>query len=262
MVRGVVLRPGDTFSFNNFIGERTVEKGWVEAPTILDGKLAPSPGGGISQFMTTMFNAAWFAGLDFAEYQSHSIYITRDPFGREATISWPSPDLKVTDSTPYGLMIWPTYTETSITITIYSTKYFTSVTQGDQSSQFSGKSCSSITTPRIRTVSRRHGQDRSLLPRVSGARRLAVYRSATTWRLADPGTRVNLRRVCRRAQRHRRLLPRRQPLLQRLCRQRLWRRRLRSATALCLLNNGARADRHETVQRATHEQRGSRRARR
>ncbi|MEP6661777.1 MAG: VanW family protein [Acidimicrobiales bacterium] len=151
MVRGVVMRPGDTFSFNKFIGERTVDKGWVEAPTILDGKLAPSPGGGISQFMTTMFNAAWFAGLDFAEYQSHSIYISRYPFGREATISWPSPDLKVTNSTPYGLMIWPTYTETTITITIYSTNYFTSVTQGDQSSQFSGKSCSSITTPRIRT---------------------------------------------------------------------------------------------------------------
>jgi vancomycin resistance protein YoaR len=151
MVRGVVLRPGDTFSFNKFIGERTVEKGWVEAPTILDGKLAPSPGGGISQFMTTMFNAAWFAGLDFAEYQSHSIYITRYPFGREATISWPSPDLKVTNSTPYGLMLWPTYTETTITITIYSTKYLSDVAQGPQTSQFSGKSCSSITTPRIRT---------------------------------------------------------------------------------------------------------------
>ena len=151
MVRGVLIKPGETFSFNKFIGERTVARGWVIAPTIIDGALQPSPGGGISQFMTTMFNAAWFAGLEFAEYSSHSIYITRYPFGREATISWPSPDLQVTDSTPYGIVIWPTYTETSITVTIYSTKLFAKVEQGPQTATFSGKSCSSITTPRIRT---------------------------------------------------------------------------------------------------------------
>jgi vancomycin resistance protein YoaR len=151
MVKGVLIKPGQSFSFNDFIGVRTVERGWVIAPTIIDGALAPSPGGGISQFMTTTFNTAWFAGLDFAEYSSHSIYISRYPFGREATISWPSPDLKLTNSTPYGVMLWTSYTETSVTVTMYSTKYFAKVEQGHQSAQLSGKSCSSITTPRIRT---------------------------------------------------------------------------------------------------------------
>ena len=51
-------------------------------------------GGGISQFATTLFNAAFFAGLDIPEYQSHSIYITRYPYGREATLSYPAPDLE------------------------------------------------------------------------------------------------------------------------------------------------------------------------
>jgi len=151
LVRGVILRPGQSLSFNDFLGQRTADKGWVDAPSIIDGKLEDSIGGGISQFMTTMFNAAWFAGLDFDTYQSHSLYITRYPFGREATISWTAPDLKIRDSTPYGVMIWPTYTDTSITITLYSTRLLAKVEQGPQTATLSGKSCSSITTPRIRT---------------------------------------------------------------------------------------------------------------
>ena len=47
----------------------------------------------MSQFATTIFNAAFFAGLDFVEYQSHSLQFSRYPAGREATISWPEPDL-------------------------------------------------------------------------------------------------------------------------------------------------------------------------
>jgi vancomycin resistance protein YoaR len=70
-----------------------------------------------------MFNAAYFAGLELNEYQSHSVYFSRYPFGREATLSMPGPDLVITNTTDHPLLIWPTYDATSITVSIYSTKH-------------------------------------------------------------------------------------------------------------------------------------------
>jgi vancomycin resistance protein YoaR len=78
-------------------------------------------GGGVSQVETTLFNAAFYGGLDLDEYQSHSVYFSRYPFGREATLSVPGPDLVVTNNTADPVLIWPTYTPTSITVTLYST---------------------------------------------------------------------------------------------------------------------------------------------
>src|SRR5207248_495745 len=92
LVKGTVILPGETFSLNRAVGERTLAKGFVVDHQINeDGKFDDAVGGGISQFATTTFNAAFFGGLDFGEYQSHSIYISRYPFGREATVSWTHP---------------------------------------------------------------------------------------------------------------------------------------------------------------------------
>ena len=123
IVRGYVIKPGETFSVNDFVGERTVEKGFVDAPVIYNGNFEHDIGGGVSQFATTTFNAALFAGLEFGEYQSHSIEISRYPKGHEATISFPHPDLQIKNPTPYGVLIWPTYTASSITVHLYSTHY-------------------------------------------------------------------------------------------------------------------------------------------
>ena len=123
LVRGAIIPPGSTFSVNKFIGQRTPEKGFVEAHAIEDGVFKDSFGGGISQFATTLFNAAFFGGLDIPAYKAHSIYISRYPFGREATLSWEQPDLKIQNNTPYGVLIWPTYTASTITVTLYSSPY-------------------------------------------------------------------------------------------------------------------------------------------
>ena len=89
-VRGAVIEPGETFSMNDFVGRRTVSRGFVDAPIIGEGNRFDSDvGGGVSQFATTTFNAAFFAGLEIDEYQSHSIYISRYPTGREATLAFP-----------------------------------------------------------------------------------------------------------------------------------------------------------------------------
>ncbi len=125
LLRGTIIQPGETFSVNATIGPRTPKKGFIEAHVIEDGVFKDSFGGGISQFATTLFNAAFFAGLDIPAYKAHSIYISRYPYGREATLSFPRPDLKIRNTTPYGVLIWPTYTDSSLTVTLYSTKFAT-----------------------------------------------------------------------------------------------------------------------------------------
>ncbi|HVM04416.1 MAG TPA: VanW family protein [Acidimicrobiales bacterium] len=150
LVRGQVILPGATFSINAFVGERTEEKGFVTGGVIEDGKFTESIGGGISQFATTTFNAAFFAGLEFPEYQSHSLYISRYPYGREATLSWPKPDLRIRNPSPHGVLIWPTYTSRSVTVTLYSTRWV-DVVQSNQTTEARGP-CTRVRTERTRTV--------------------------------------------------------------------------------------------------------------
>jgi vancomycin resistance protein YoaR len=149
MVRGAVVAPGETFSLNDFVGPRTTAKGFAEAGVIYNGRFTTDVGGGVSQFTTTLFNTAFFAGLDFVEYQAHTIYISRYPYGREATLSHPKPDLKFTNTTPFGILLWPTYTDTSVTVTMYSTPWV----QADQTGQSTARSgrCTRVTTDRTRT---------------------------------------------------------------------------------------------------------------
>lgn len=123
LVRGQIIKPAQTFSINDFVGERTPEKGFVAGGVIEDGEFTEDVGGGISQFATTIFNAAFFAGLDFPDYQSHSIYISRYPYGREATLSFPAPDLKIQNTSPFNVLVWTSYTESSITVNFFSTKW-------------------------------------------------------------------------------------------------------------------------------------------
>jgi vancomycin resistance protein YoaR len=149
IMRGVVIKPGETFSVNDYVGERTVAKGFVDAPVIYEGSFSHDVGGGVSQFATTFFNAALYAGLDFGEYQSHSIQISRYPAGHEATISYPHPDLQIKNTTPYGVLVWPTYTDSSVTVHLYST-HFVDVALGGPSQSPSGN-CTRWTTPRTRT---------------------------------------------------------------------------------------------------------------
>ena len=148
IVRGTLVKPGDQFSVNGTVGERTVAKGFVSAPAIADGVEHDEIGGGVSQFATTMFNAAFFAGLEFREYQAHSEHFDRYPFGREATMGFPNPDLAWTNNTPYGILIWTSYTDTSVTITLYSTQY----AYGEQTGQTTGTSGTCTTVATTRTI--------------------------------------------------------------------------------------------------------------
>jgi vancomycin resistance protein YoaR len=149
LVRGVYLLPGETFSVNEFVGPRTVARGFVSAGAIRQGHLVEEVGGGVSQFITTTFNAAYFAGLDFDEYRSHTIYFSRYPYGREATLGIPAPDLKLNNTTGYPVLIWPTYDDTSVTVRIYSTKHIDVEELGQRRSP--AGACTHVETDRQRT---------------------------------------------------------------------------------------------------------------
>jgi vancomycin resistance protein YoaR len=157
-IRGTLVKPGEQFSINDIVGPRTTEKGYLEAGAIANGELVQDVGGGVSQFATTMFNAAFFAGLPIDTYQMHSQYFSRYPFGREATMGFPNPDLAWTNDTPYGILVWSTSTETSVTVTLYSTPY----ASGQQTGQTEGRSgnCTTVSTQRTITyVDGRTAQD-------------------------------------------------------------------------------------------------------
>lgn len=150
LTRGAVVLPGETFSLNGHVGQRTREKGFVPAGAIDNGVHVDEVGGGVSQFSTTMFNAAFFAGLPFEAYQAHSEYFSRYPRGREATMGWENPDLAFTNDTPHGILIWTSHTDTSVTVTLYSTQHAFGQ-QTDQSEERSGRACTRVETTRTIT---------------------------------------------------------------------------------------------------------------
>ncbi|UER55036.1 hypothetical protein HJG43_11350 [Kineosporiaceae bacterium SCSIO 59966] len=104
-VNGTLLLPGETFSLNGTLGQRTAAKGYNEAGVIINGRLAEATGGGVSQVATTLFNGMFFAGLEDVEHKTHSFYISRYPEGREATVNWPNIDLKFRNNTSTGVLI-------------------------------------------------------------------------------------------------------------------------------------------------------------
>ena len=128
LVDGTILEPGEVFSLNGIVGERTVENGFTEGYVISNGILVQDLGGGVSQMATTTFNAMFFAGLEDIEHKPHSFYIDRYPVGREATVAWGSVDLRFRNDTPYGVLVTadvtPSTVSTSgvVTVSMWSTK--------------------------------------------------------------------------------------------------------------------------------------------
>ncbi|MDP9022289.1 MAG: VanW family protein [Actinomycetota bacterium] len=123
IVDGAIIEPGASFSLNGHVGRRTRARGFVGAPVIVEGEFEEEVGGGVSQFATTFFNAAYFSGIELDEFQPHSYYISRYPMGRESTIYYGLIDVAVTNDSPYGILVHTAYTGTSITVEFFSTPW-------------------------------------------------------------------------------------------------------------------------------------------
>nr|NLI50706.1 hypothetical protein [Propionibacterium sp.] len=130
LLNNKLIKPGETFSMNDAMGgERTAAKGWAAGFGIMNGQETIQLGGGLSQITTTLYNAVFFAGLEDVEHKPHSLYFSRYPKGREATLSWPDVDLKFRNDSPYAVLLqaWTTGkpgTEGTVTVRIWSTKVY------------------------------------------------------------------------------------------------------------------------------------------
>ena len=118
-IDGSVIEPGQTFSFNDRVGPRTVERGFREGQMIVGSLLLPSIGGGVCQTATTLFNNAFELGLPIVERHNHSFYISHYPMGRDATVSWGGPDFVFKNDLKTGILIKTSYTNSTLTFSFY-----------------------------------------------------------------------------------------------------------------------------------------------
>jgi vancomycin resistance protein YoaR len=123
-VNGAIVLPLEEWSINDHVGERTETKGYVAAPAIIDGSpyCCDHPaniGGGVSQFGTTLYNAVFYSCLEDVSHKPHSLYFSRYPMGREATLGVPGPDVRFANNTDHPVVIATAYTDTSITVKMY-----------------------------------------------------------------------------------------------------------------------------------------------
>jgi vancomycin resistance protein YoaR len=119
LLDGTVVPPGGTFSLNDAVGERTTGRGFRVAPVIVGGEYEEGVGGGTSQVATTVFNAAWEAGLKITERNPHALYIARYPNGRDATVNYPNLDLKFLNDTKRWLLVRGWSGATGIAVGLY-----------------------------------------------------------------------------------------------------------------------------------------------
>lgn len=150
LIDDTLLLPGETFSLNGIVGERTAENGFTEGYVVSDGIFKKDFGGGVSQIATTTFNAMFFAGLEDVEHKPHSVYIDRYPEGREATVAWPTLDMSFRNDSPHGVLVKASVTPSSpgaqgsATVEMWSTKRW------DIESRTSDRYA--FTSPQVRTL--------------------------------------------------------------------------------------------------------------
>ncbi len=120
-IDGTIVEPGEVFSFNDVVGPRTAERGFLEGQMIIGSLVLPSIGGGVCQTATTLFNDAFELGLPILARTNHNLYLSHYPLGRDATVSWGGPDFRFRNDLKHGLLIKASYTDQTLTFTVYGT---------------------------------------------------------------------------------------------------------------------------------------------
>jgi vancomycin resistance protein YoaR len=119
---GTILKPGQVFSYNKVMGPRTAERGFREGQMIWNGVLVPSIGGGVCQTATTIFNAAFEAGMPVLTRRNHAFYISHYPMGRDATVSWEGSDFVFKNDLDHAILIKAHGNADTFTVTFYGTR--------------------------------------------------------------------------------------------------------------------------------------------
>ena len=127
-VNGTILMPGETFSMNDTIKERTAENGYVEGIVIGPGGVfEEAMGGGVSAATTAVWTAAFFAGMERIDTRAHSIYISRYQPGLEATVAWGIFDMKFRNDSPFPVLITTKMASTAMTVEFWGTRVYDAI---------------------------------------------------------------------------------------------------------------------------------------
>jgi len=121
-IDGIVIMPGETFSYNSTVGQRTAAAGYKSAAVYLGGEVTTGIGGGICQVSSTLYNSVLLSNLEILERYNHGFNTGYVPAGRDATVSWGGPDFKFKNSRNYPIRIYCTNYGGRITVTIYGLK--------------------------------------------------------------------------------------------------------------------------------------------
>jgi len=120
-IRGWVLAPGQDFSYNQVLGPTTPERGFLEAPIILNDELVPGEGGGVCQVSSTLFNIALVADLQVLGRVNHSRPVAYLPLGRDATTNGANIDLRFRNTSGHFVVLWASVDGQTLTVTAYGT---------------------------------------------------------------------------------------------------------------------------------------------
>jgi vancomycin resistance protein YoaR len=123
-INGTLLLPGEVYSQNQTVLERTAANGYVKGTIIDNGRFREDYGGGVSTITTALWHAAFYAGLERVEQRAHSFFIPRYQAGLEATVSWGNLDLRFRNDSKYGVYIQAVSGRDFVTISIWSTKRY------------------------------------------------------------------------------------------------------------------------------------------
>ncbi len=104
-INNLILMPGDEFSFNNTVGERTVDRGYKTAGAYAAGQTVQQVGGGICQVSSTLYNTVLLSNLEITERRSHQMTVSYVPMGRDATVNWGTQDFKFKNNTDFPIKI-------------------------------------------------------------------------------------------------------------------------------------------------------------
>lgn len=121
-INGTVLQPGEEFSFNQTVGQRTEEKGYGGAPAYNEGEVVTEVGGGVCQVSSTLYNAVFRAGLTTTYRRSHTFAPTYVTPGTDATVSWPGPDYKFVNDSDHAIGIRTWYSDQTMNAQIYGVR--------------------------------------------------------------------------------------------------------------------------------------------
>ena len=121
-INGTILNPGDEFSYNGTVGERTAARGYQEAHAYSGGKIIDEFGGGVCQPSSTLYMAVLRADLKVIERHNHSFTVSYTPLGEDATVDYGNLDFRFVNNTAYPVKILAEQTDGQMIMTIVGTK--------------------------------------------------------------------------------------------------------------------------------------------